>query len=316
MRGGRDNFFMAVALEARGLSQARGEKKCFSDVHLRVEAGECFGLLGPHGAGKSNLLKVLYGVSRDFKGELFLLGQNASQSFQDIKRRIGVVPQDDHLEAGFSVLENLVIFARYFGISSKEAKIRAQELLRIAHLDDEANASVDGLSLGARRRLMVVRGMLNQPQILFVDEPTRGVDPQSKKWIWQALLKFKMQKTTLLLATQDISDAGKICDRIAMMDKGLLLLEGVPEELIHHHIGQEVVEFRVSHTDVDYYVKKVRDKFNYQILNNKIRLFVGKGQEGRSALDLISSDTITVRKSSLDDVFLKVAGYELRRLEL
>lgn len=303
---------MDITIEARNLVKAYSGKRVVDGLHLQVKEGEVFGLLGPNGAGKSSTLRMMYCSSPPTAGELFVLGMNVKNNARKIKAKIGVVPQDNGLDPDFSVLENLLVYARYFSIPKKQALVRARELIRFMHLEEYDNETVDTLSGGMQRRLVIARALLSNPQLLFLDEPTTGLDPQARFWIWESLLAMKNEGRTLVMTTHYMEEAERLCDRVAIIDKGNILAEGSPRELIQQHIGHEVVEFNVNATDLEYYVKKIKDKFTYQILNNRIRLFVGQTQDGREALNLISSDNISVRRSSLDDVFLKLAGYELR----
>lgn len=304
---------MPVAIEARKLTKAYDGKKVVDGIHLQINEGECFGLIGPNGAGKSTTLRMMYCSSPPTSGELFVLGLNVRMNSKKIKSLIGVVPQDNGLDPDFSVMENLLVYARYFGIPAKKALPKARELLRFMHLEEYDDRPVDQLSGGMQRRLVIARALMSDPQLVFLDEPTTGLDPQARYWIWEALRELKDRGRTLVLTSHYMEEVERICDRVALIDKGQVLALGSPQDLIRDEIGHEVVEFVVNSGDVDYYVRKIKGKFSYQILNNRIRMFIGQGQDGREALSVISSESIWVRKSSLDDVFLKLAGYELRQ---
>ncbi len=301
-----------VVIECRSLVKKYDQESVVDGIELEIERGECFGILGPNGAGKSSTLKMMYGLSRVTAGQLFILGQNVQTNIEQIKTRIGVVPQEDGLDTDFSVLDNLLIYSHYFGIKPTKALARARELLRFLRLEDFEDRSVNTLSGGMKRRLAIARSLMSEPEILFLDEPTTGLDPQARFWIWEALHQMKSNGKTLVLTTHYMEEAERICDRLVILDKGKILCAGKPKDLIRAHVGHEVVEFRIAASDLDYHVNKIKTHYEYQILNNRVRLFVPEGREGKEALKLISSEDILVRKSNMDDVFLKLAGYELR----
>lgn len=306
-----DTGCMNSAIEARNLTKSYEDFIAVKGLDFRISENECFGILGPNGAGKSTTLKMLYGTSPVSGGELFVLGMNARKNIKKIKREIGVVSQEDGLDFDFSVLDNLLVYSRYFGIPGKKAFKKAKELLRLMHLDGYSDQSVETLSGGMRRRLAIARALLTEPKVLFLDEPTTGLDPQSRLWIWDLLLNLKRKGVTLVLTTHYMEEAEYLCDRLIILDKGRILCEGTPEELISSNVGNEVVEFHVEMPDIDYHLDKIRDRFEYQIFNNRIRLFIPNTVQAKDIMSSVSSDNIIVRRASLDDVFLKVAGYDL-----
>lgn len=303
---------MTPVIEARGLVKSYEQKKIVDGIDLVVQPGECFGILGPNGAGKTSTLKMIYGSSTITGGDLHVLGLNAKDNMQKIKSLIGVIPQADGLDLDFSTLDNLIVYGRYFGLSAAKAKTKAVGLLRKMQLEDYADRSVETLSGGMQRRLTIARALLSDPQLLILDEPTVGLDPQARHWIWESLAQLKTQGKTLVLTTHYMEEAEQVCDRIVIMDQGKILCEGAPKDLVTRLVGHEVVEFTLAPADIEYYVKKVKDKYAYQVLNHRIRLFINEQQEGREAVSLIASSNITIRKASLNDVFLKLSGYELR----
>ena len=302
---------MSSAIEARNLTKSYEDFIAVKGLDFRIGENECFGILGPNGAGKSTTLKMLYGTSPVSGGELFVLGMNARKNIKKIKREIGVVSQEDGLDFDFSVLDNLLVYSRYFGIPGKKALKKAKELLRLMHLDGYSDQSVETLSGGMKRRLAIARALLTEPKVLFLDEPTTGLDPQSRLWIWDLLLSLKRKGVTLVLTTHYMEEAEYLCDRLIILDKGRILCEGTPKELISSNVGNEVVEFHVEMPDIDYHLDKIRDRFEYQIFNNRIRLFIPNSVQAKDIMSSVSSDNIIVRRASLDDVFLKVAGYDL-----
>ena len=302
---------MSVVIEARNLVKTYEGKSVVDGLDLQVNEGECFGIIGPSGAGKSSTMKMMYCSSPVTSGELFVMGLNVKTNSRKIKSKIGVVPQEDGLDPDFSVLDNLLVYSRYFNIPLRRARTQAREFLRFMHLEEYDGRQVETLSGGMKRRLTIARALLSDPKVLFLDEPTTGLDSQTRFWIWEALAELKSKGKSLVITSDYMEEAERICDRIVLMDKGKILCEGAPAALISEYIGNEVVEFRLKLDELEYYIRKVKEKFDYQVMNNKVRLFVKDGQDGRSAIDQIESDNILVRKASLDDVFLRLAGYEL-----
>lgn len=298
-------------VEARSLVKNFGEKNVVDGIHFEIRRGECFGILGPNGAGKTSTLKMMYGLSKVTSGELFVLGLNVQTNIEQVKSKIGVVPQEDGLDTDFTVIDNLVMFGHYFGVPKAKALTRGRELLRFMHLEDFEERAVETLSGGMKRRLAIARALVSNPEILFLDEPTTGLDPQARFWIWEALADMKKDGQTLVLTTHYMEEAESICDRLIILNEGRILCEGKPQELIQAHIGQDVVEFRVENHEITYNTQRIGTSFEYQILNNRFRLFVPVGKDSRDAMKLATGTDIVVRRASLNDVFLKLAGYEL-----
>lgn len=300
-----------IVIEARGLKKQFESTEAVKDLSFHVLEGECFGLLGPNGAGKSTTMRMLNCVSDPTEGDLFILGLDAKNQSQRIQHQVGVVPQDDGLDPDFSAFDNLFIYARYFGIDRREAKKRAQDLLRLMNLEDEQNKGVYEMSGGQRRRLTLARGLINEPTLIMLDEPTTGLDPQARHFVWEYLEGLKLKGKTLFMTTHHMEEAERLCDRVAIMDKGEILAIGTPKEMIENYVGYEVVEFVCRPSEIDYYLSKYRAQFEYQVLNNKVRLFIKEGDDPKLIMKEIESDLMTLRKATLEDVFLKLAGYKL-----
>lgn len=302
-----------VAIEIKDLTKKYDDKVAVDKVNLEIYKGECFGLLGPNGAGKSTMMKMMYCSALVSSGELYVLGLNVKKNFCEIKSRIGVVPQEDGLDPDFTVLENLLIYAAYHKIPKQEAEFRSQALLRLMKLEEYQDRSVETLSGGMKRRLAIARGILNSPELVFLDEPTTGLDPQARIWIWDFFKQLKSEKSTLILTTHYMEEAEKMCDRVAIIDNGRILTVGKPKDLISELIGKEVVEFESNPIDLNYYLGRLRaEGFAYQVIKDTVSVLVKENQEGRRVVDLIASDKIFIRKPTLNDVFLKVAGHLLR----
>ena len=304
---------MQTAIEIKSVTKKYGDVVAINNLSFEVFQGECFGVLGPNGAGKSTTMKMMYGSAMLDAGELYVLGLNVRKNVAEIKKRIGIVPQEDGLDVEFSVYENLMVFSSYFDIPKPKAQERIKELLRWMRLEDYTDRSVESLSGGMKRRLTLARSLLNDPQILFLDEPTTGLDPQSRLWLWNFLKKMKAEGSTLILTTHYMEEAENLCDRIAIIDHGKLLALGTPQSLIKDYLGKEVVEFEVKAHDLNYYLQRLKqNQWDYQVIDANVFVHVREHQDVKDVLALISSDAIHIRKPKLNDVFLKLAGYQLR----
>lgn len=302
---------MKSVIEANQLVKMYGPHKAVNGISFQVREGECFGLLGPNGAGKTTTFKMMYGSARITAGELYVLGLSAKSHIKKIKSLVGVVPQENGLDPDFTALNNLLIYASYFGIPKAKARDRAVELMAMMQLDEYMEKPIEHLSGGMKRRLAVARALLSTPKLLFLDEPTTGLDPQARAWLWSELRNMKKKGTTLVLTTHYMEEAEELCDRLLIMNKGQMVAEGQPSELIDTHVGREVIEFEIEPREMEYYIGRIQGKFNYQLMRNRLKLFVSSQQSTRDAMDQISSPNITMRKASLNDVFLKISGYEL-----
>lgn len=302
-----------VAIAAKDLTKKYDDKTVVDRLGLEIYKGECFGILGPNGAGKSTIMKMMYCSALISSGELYVLGLNAKKNYREIKSRIGVVPQEDGLDPDFTVLENLLVYSKFHRLEKAEARLKSQGLLRLMKLEEYQDRSVETLSGGMKRRLAIARGLLNSPEIVFLDEPTTGLDPQARIWIWDFFKELKASKSTIILTTHYMEEAEQMCDRVAIMDHGKILTVGKPKDLIRELIGKEVVEFDTTAADMNYYLGRLRSEgFSYQVINQTVNVMVKEGQESRLVMDLIASDKIYIRKPTLNDVFLKLAGYHLR----
>src|SRR6202050_476868 len=254
-----------IVAEGRSLVKKYGDKTVVDGIHFQIKKGECFGFLGPNGAGKTSTMKMMYCLSPVTSGELFILNMDVTTRATEIKARIGVVPQEDGLDTDFTVLENLLIYASYHNIPGDVAEKRARELLRFMRIDEKSTASVDQLSGGMKRRLAVARGMINNPEMLFLDEPTTGLDPQARLLIWDNLRALKKEGMSMILTTHYMEEAEQICDRLVIMDHGRFLCEGRPVDLIKEHIGREVVEFSCEDKDISSFVERLKNRYDYQV---------------------------------------------------
>ncbi len=301
-----------IVIEARSLTKRFDRAKAVDNLNLQVNEGTCFGLLGPTGSGKTTVFRMMYGAAVPTSGELYVLGLNVKNNTRKIKSQIGIVSQEDGLDTDFTVLDNLLIFSKYFSMPIEQARNRSRELLRFLHLEDHEDRTVETLDAGMRRRLAFARALLADPKILLLDEPTVGLDPQARIWVWECIEELKKQGKTILLTTHHLEEAEQLCDHVMVVDRGNMVCEGAPKKLILEHIGKEVVEFQIAQDDLDYHIGRVQSHYNFQVLNNRVRLFIPPTKEGKEALPFVVSDAVTIRRATLEDVFLKLAGYEMR----
>ena len=303
---------MSAAVIAKNLFKAFQSVPAVNDISFEIERGECFGILGPNGAGKSTLMKMIYGHTIPSQGELFVLGLNAKTDIGQIRSKIGVVPQDDSLDVDFNPIENLKIFASFHGIPSDVAEARALNFISEMKLTEHRFKHVEHLSGGMRRRLCLARSLMNHPELLILDEPTTGLDPQARYWIWNYFENLKANKKTMILTTHYMEEAEFLCDRIAMIDHGKILDCGSPKELIKKHIGSEVVEISVGN-DSQYWKTKLHSmNIEFQDFDKKIFAFLPSAIERQQFISHIQNVYYLTRLANLNDVFLKLAGYQIR----
>ncbi|MBC7420913.1 MAG: ABC transporter ATP-binding protein [Bdellovibrio sp.] len=303
---------MTNAVVAQNLAKDFDGITAVKNISFEIKPGECFGILGPNGAGKSTTMKMIYGHVVPTKGDLFVLGLNARTDIKRIKSKIGVVPQEDGLDVDFNSLENLQIFASYYGVPRDIAKARAEHLLSEMKLSEQKFRHVEALSGGMKRRLAIARGMIHQPELLVLDEPTTGLDPQARLWIWNYFENLKAQKKTMILTTHYMEEAERLCDRVAMIDQGVMLDCASPAELVKKHIGAEVVEIS-SGSETSYWKSKLSTlKIDFQDHENKLFAFFPNVQARQSFIMQLQNIHYVTRLANLNDVFLKLAGYSMR----
>ena len=301
-------------IEARDLRKLYKETAAVDGLSFEVAPGESFGLLGPNGAGKSTTMRMVGAVSTRTSGDLSILGMDPNESGPEIRGQLGVVPQQDNLDTELRVRENLLVYGRYFGISRATVAKRADELLEFAQLSDRAKAKVDDLSGGMKRRLTIARALVNDPRILLLDEPTTGLDPQARHILWDRLFRLKEQGTTLVLTTHYMDEAEQLCDRLVVVDKGRIMAEGSPIELIRAYSTREVVELRFGsekNAGAAITLAGVGDRI--EVLPDRILIYADDGEAALSESIRRGLQPITslVRRSSLEDVFLRLTGRSL-----
>jgi len=275
------------------------------DVNLDIEEGECFGLLGPNGAGKTTLIRMITAVSPPTVGDIWVDGLDIKKSPREIKCRLGVVPQIDNLDEDLNVIQNLRTFARYFAIPAREANTRSMEILRSIQLEDKIKAKIDELSGGMKRRLLIGRGLINNPRILMLDEPSIGLDPQAKHMVWRKLKELKSQGVTQLLCTQNMEEAAFLCKRVAVMHQGKIIVIDSPPALVSRYIGGRIWEIEFEPAEHDGLVAELhRRKLEFEEAADVLYIF--KYSDGQT--DGLPGHT---RPATLEDVFFKLTGRSL-----
>jgi lipooligosaccharide transport system ATP-binding protein len=306
----------AAAVTARELTKSYGDRVAVAGVDFEVEPGICFGFLGPNGAGKTTTMKMIYGLATVDGGELTVLGMDATRERREIKSRLGVVPQETNLDGDLTVRENLLQQARYFGIDSEKASQRATELLEFSLLTDRAADRINALSGGMKRRLLVSRALMGDPELVVLDEPTTGLDPQARLAVWGALDRLRRRGVTLLLTTHYMEEAERLCDRLVIMDEGRIVTDGRPPELVRSHVGREVLELRLDEgCDPESLVGSLDGRIQGHDLSERTLMLYADDAEGvLEALDheAFPTESAVVRRATLEDVFLRLTGRSLR----
>ena len=298
-------------LAARGVRKSYGANEVVSAIDLRVASGECFGLLGPNGAGKTTTLKLCLGLIKPDAGDIELLGEPVPRRAREARARVGVVPQFDNLDPDFTVAENLLVYGRYFAMKSGEVKARIPALLHFAELAGRADSRIAALSGGMKRRLTLARALVNDPQLVVMDEPTTGLDPQARHLIWERLRRLTQEGKTLVLTTHFMEEAERLCQRLAILDNGRIIAAGSPRTLIAEHIESQVVEVHGA---------------GYEAWMERAKAICPRVERAGDTVYCYAEDAAPVlqslagqselaylhRPASLEDVFLKLTGRDLR----
>jgi len=301
-------------ISARGLTKRYGDFTAVDAIDFDVMKGESFGLLGPNGAGKSTTMRIIAATSRRTAGTITILGRDPEQHGPQVRAHLGVVPQQDNLDTELTVTENLYIYGRYFGLSKKFVRAKVAELLAFAQLEEKKDVKVEALSGGMKRRLTIARALVSEPDILMLDEPTTGLDPQARHILWDRLFRLKEDGVTLIITTHFMDEAEQLCDRLMVMDKGKIMAEGSPAQLIKEYSTREVLEVRFGsdrNQEVAPTLRGMCDRI--EELPDRILLYV---EDGEALLEEITArklhpTTSLVRRSSLEDVFLRLTGRSL-----
>ncbi len=303
---------MNTVIRASNLQKSYAGQRVVDGLDLSIQRGECFGLLGPNGAGKTTTLRLLLGLITPDSGELHLLHHAVPQDARIARLRVGVVPQFDNLDPDFTVTENLLVYGRYFGMSDAQIRARIPALLEFANLTAKRDAKVPTLSGGMKRRLTLARALVNDPDIIFLDEPTTGLDPQARHLIWQRLRELTAQGKTLLLTTHFMEEAERLCHRLAVMDNGKLIRTGSPRELIEQNIEPQVVEVFGEHAASWAQSHATRYAQRFEISGESVFCYVQDAQPLVAHLHNQNGLRYLHRPANLEDVFLKLTGREMR----
>ncbi len=301
-----------VLIEARALTKEFDDFTAVNHIDFQVYRGECVGFLGPNGAGKTTTVRMMYCFLLPTSGDLKLAGKSVHSNCREIKELVGVAPQEDNLDPDFSVIKNLTVYARYFDIQKEEAEKRADELLKFFQLDEKREVSIMALSTGMKRRLIFARALINKPQILLLDEPTTGLDPQARHLVWDEVRHLKKQQVTIILTTHYMDEAQILCDRILIVDRGKIIEEGTPTELIRKHVGQEVLEIDYDESLVPL-LKETLSDVRIEHFGDRMQIFTDKPH---GVFEAFIADhqlqNVSIRSANLEDVFLKLTGRGLR----
>jgi lipooligosaccharide transport system ATP-binding protein len=304
-----------VLVRARGLTKRFGDFTAVDGIDFSIPRGEAFGFLGPNGAGKSSTMRMIGCVSPPTSGELTILGLDPVANGPAIRARLGVVPQENTLDIELTVQENLLVYGRYFGLPRSAIRERSAMLLDFVQLSDRAGDQVEPLSGGMKRRLVIARSLINEPDILLLDEPTTGLDPQARHIVWDRLFRLKRRGVTLILTTHYMDEAEQLCDRLVVMDGGRIAAEGSPRALIERYSTPEVLELRFDPGDHEQAAEKLAalPAERLEVLADRVLAYTGNGDEALAAVRGLGLEPITslARRSTLEDVFLRLTGRHL-----
>ncbi len=303
-----------ILIEANSLVKRYGDFTAVDGINFQVRKGESFGFLGPNGAGKSTTMRIIAATLTRTSGEITILGKDPEKFGPEIKAHLGVVPQSDNLDQALTVEENLYIYGRYFGLSKNFIRPKIEELLEFAQLSDKRSVKVDALSGGMKRRLTIARALISEPEILMLDEPTTGLDPQARHILWDRLFRLKEQGVTLLITTHYMDEAEQLCDRLMVMDKGSIMAEDSPAGLIKTYSTKEVVEVRFGSDRNALVAPQLQELVErIEVLPDRILMYADDGEALLHNLNQKGLHPLTslVRRSSLEDVFLRLTGRTL-----
>ncbi len=304
---------MEPVIEATGLKKTFGDLVAVDGLSFAVESGECFGILGPNGAGKTSTIRMIYGFSPMTAGDLNVFGMDIRRHYRAVKSRIGVCQQENNLDPDLTVIQNLEVYAGFFNVPRMEARRRALELLSFMSLENRRDTRAMELSGGMMRRLVIARALINNPDLLILDEPTTGLDPQSRHQVWDRLEGLRSRGLSILLTTHYMDEAARLCDRLIIMDKGKLLVEGSPRDLVERFAGRHVIEVAEPTEDLRAWVRE--RGLQSDDLGHRLIVF-GNGSESEGLFREIAGrcpgDGCLLRMATLEDVFLKLTGRELR----
>ena len=301
-------------LVARALKKSYGEFEAVKGLDFEVHRGECFGFLGPNGAGKTSTMRMIYGAAVPTSGELTVAGLDVRSQEREVKRRIGVIPQENNLDDDLEVRENLLVYGRYFDLPRKLVRRRADELLEFVELTEKARSKVEQLSGGMKRRLLIARALINDPEIVVLDEPTTGLDPQARHLVWERLRELVREGKTLILTTHYMEEAAQLCNRLVIMEGGRFVAEGSPQALIEEHVSPQVLEFR-SGADSAEELRSILES-EADAVEKSGDALLAYTSDAATLLERVRGSGVAVentmtRQAGLEDVFLRLTGRSL-----
>ena len=302
---------MQAIITAKNLTKRYGDLVAVDDISFNVLPGECYGILGPNGAGKTTTIRMIYGFSPMTAGELTVFGLDLRKHLRNIKSRIGVCQQENNLDPDLNLLQNLEVFGLFFNLTGRQAHEKAQALLEFMSLDHRKDAKALELSGGMTRRMVLARALINDPELLILDEPTTGLDPQSRHQVWERLEELKKKGLTVLLTTHYMDEASRLCDRLLIMDHGRILVEGRPADLIRQYVGHDIIEVAEPSSDLRAYVKA--RQLQVEDFGHRMIIYESNGSNLYQEISKkYCQEGCLLRMASLEDVFLKLTGRELR----
>ena len=305
---------MEKIIEARRLVKTFGDFVAVDNIDFSVTRGETFGFLGPNGAGKTSTMRMIGATSPISGGELTVLGLNPMTEGPRLRARLGVVPQENNLDEDLSVVDNLMMYGRYFDMSRSDIRDRTAELLEFVQLTEKKNEKITALSGGMKRRVVIARGLIHEPDLFILDEPTTGLDPQARHALWDRLYRLKQQGVTLIITTHYMDEAEQLCDRLVVMDKGKIVALGSPQELIEQHAPGEVVEMRFGIDKLETVATQVEDLAPHtELLADRAIIYTDDAEKTIATINSmgLEPETVLARRSSLEDVFLRLTGRSL-----
>jgi lipooligosaccharide transport system ATP-binding protein len=301
-----------VLIRARGLTKKFGSFTAVDHIDFEVYKGECVGFLGPNGAGKTTTVRMIYCFLPLTEGELSVAGMSVAERAREIKSMVGVAPQEDNLDPDFTVIKNLQVYARYFDISKAEAVKRAKEQLKFFQLEEKRSVLISELSTGMKRRLILARALINEPQILLLDEPTTGLDPQARHIVWDEVRSLRKQGVTIIITTHYMEEAAALCDRILIMDNGKIIEQGKPAELVKKHVGEDVLEVDNDEKLLQALKAEFPDA-RFEVFGDRLHVFTAQPHGVfERFIEKNQVTNVTIRNANLEDVFLKLTGRGLR----
>ena len=299
-------------IKARNLTKKFNGFTAVDHIEFEVYKGECVGFLGPNGAGKTTTVRMIYCFLPLTEGDLSVAGMSVSERAREIKSMVGVAPQEDNLDPDFTVIKNLQVYARYFDISKAEAVKRAKEQLKFFQLEEKRNVLISELSTGMKRRLILARALINEPQILLLDEPTTGLDPQARHIVWDEVRSLRKQGVTIIITTHYMEEAAALCDRILIMDNGKIIEQGKPAELVKKHVGEDVLEVDNDEKLLQALKAEFPDA-RFEVFGDRLHVFTAQPHGVfERFLEKNQVTNVTIRNANLEDVFLKLTGRGLR----